>query len=166
MLTHSVEMKEEKENMILKFFSYFIGPVQFVMEVSGRFGLFFRPLLAARQGKSCFGQHPCRVALVARAPRLSHMGVESAATPRRDCGKVLGCVDPPTGSSSAARPRNKSPNNVSPIVKLTIIQFHRLPFFWLPHSSTGKHDTLLPHPQCLRKPTRLVGHISRSHHRC
>jgi len=26
-------MKEEKENMILKFFSYFVGPIQFVMEV-------------------------------------------------------------------------------------------------------------------------------------
>jgi H+-transporting ATPase len=28
------QMKEEKENLILKFFSYFIGPIQFVMEVS------------------------------------------------------------------------------------------------------------------------------------
>ena len=27
------QMKEEKENMILKFFSYFVGPIQFVMEV-------------------------------------------------------------------------------------------------------------------------------------
>lgn len=27
------KMKEEKENLILKFFSYFIGPIQFVMEV-------------------------------------------------------------------------------------------------------------------------------------
>lgn len=27
-------MKEEKENLILKFFGYFIGPIQFVMEVS------------------------------------------------------------------------------------------------------------------------------------
>jgi hypothetical protein len=26
-------MKEEKENMILKFLSYFVGPIQFVMEV-------------------------------------------------------------------------------------------------------------------------------------
>lgn len=28
------QMKEEKENLILKFFGYFIGPIQFVMEVS------------------------------------------------------------------------------------------------------------------------------------
>lgn len=34
------QMKEEKENLILKFFSYFVGPIQFVMEVSILF-LFF-----------------------------------------------------------------------------------------------------------------------------
>lgn len=34
MLTRSAEMKEEKENLIMKFLGYFIGPVQFVMEVS------------------------------------------------------------------------------------------------------------------------------------
>ena len=28
------QLKEEKENMILKFLSYFVGPIQFVMEVS------------------------------------------------------------------------------------------------------------------------------------
>lgn len=28
------QMKEEKENMILKFLGYFVGPIQFVMEVS------------------------------------------------------------------------------------------------------------------------------------
>lgn len=28
------QMKEEKENMVLKFLSYFVGPIQFVMEVS------------------------------------------------------------------------------------------------------------------------------------
>lgn len=27
------QMKEEKENLILKFFGYFVGPIQFVMEV-------------------------------------------------------------------------------------------------------------------------------------
>lgn len=27
------QMKEEKENLILKFLSYFVGPIQFVMEV-------------------------------------------------------------------------------------------------------------------------------------
>lgn len=31
------QMKEEKENLILKFFSYFVGPIQFVMEVSSFF---------------------------------------------------------------------------------------------------------------------------------
>ncbi|PWI73705.1 Plasma membrane ATPase [Purpureocillium lilacinum] len=30
------QMKEEKENLILKFFSYFVGPIQFVMECSNR----------------------------------------------------------------------------------------------------------------------------------
>jgi H+-transporting ATPase len=33
----SNQMKEEKENMILKFLGYFIGPIQFVMEVSSNF---------------------------------------------------------------------------------------------------------------------------------
>lgn len=28
------QMKEEKENLIVKFLGYFIGPIQFVMEVS------------------------------------------------------------------------------------------------------------------------------------
>ena len=28
------QMKEEKENLVLKFLSYFVGPIQFVMEVS------------------------------------------------------------------------------------------------------------------------------------
>lgn len=27
-------MKEEKENLLLKFLSFFVGPIQFVMEVS------------------------------------------------------------------------------------------------------------------------------------
>lgn len=42
------QMKEEKENLILKFFGYFIGPIQFVMEVSHSSLLYccaFRPLL-------------------------------------------------------------------------------------------------------------------------
>lgn len=30
----SNEMKEEKENLVVKFVSFFVGPVQFVMEVS------------------------------------------------------------------------------------------------------------------------------------
>ena len=28
------QMREEKENLVLKFFMYFVGPIQFVMEVS------------------------------------------------------------------------------------------------------------------------------------
>jgi H+-transporting ATPase len=36
------QMKEEKENLILKFLGYFVGPIQFVMEVSSRrFSNFF-----------------------------------------------------------------------------------------------------------------------------
>jgi len=34
------QMKEEKENLILKFLGYFVGPIQFVMEVSSPFPLF------------------------------------------------------------------------------------------------------------------------------
>src|SRR5687768_12936381 len=37
------QMKEEKENLVLKFLSYFVGPIQFVMEVS--FQAFFFSLL-------------------------------------------------------------------------------------------------------------------------
>ena len=32
------QMKEEKENLILKFLGYFVGPIQFVMEVSNSVG--------------------------------------------------------------------------------------------------------------------------------
>lgn len=35
------QMKEEKENLILKFLSYFVGPIQFVMEVSSILLLLF-----------------------------------------------------------------------------------------------------------------------------
>jgi H+-transporting ATPase len=35
------QMKEEKENLILKFLGYFIGPIQFVMEVSSFFSFSF-----------------------------------------------------------------------------------------------------------------------------
>lgn len=38
------QMKEEKENLILKFFSYFVGPIQFVMEVSLLFTFFLLSL--------------------------------------------------------------------------------------------------------------------------
>jgi H+-transporting ATPase len=34
------QMKEEKENLILKFLGYFIGPIQFVMEVCFDFPIF------------------------------------------------------------------------------------------------------------------------------
>lgn len=33
------QMKEEKENQILKFLGFFVGPIQFVMEVSTTFGI-------------------------------------------------------------------------------------------------------------------------------
>jgi H+-transporting ATPase len=33
------QMKEEKENLILKFLGYFVGPIQFVMEVSSHFSI-------------------------------------------------------------------------------------------------------------------------------
>lgn len=35
------QMKEEKENLILKFLMYFVGPIQFVMEVSADSGSLF-----------------------------------------------------------------------------------------------------------------------------
>lgn len=40
------QMKEEKENLILKFLGYFVGPIQFVMEVS-----FFRGICGCLQSK-------------------------------------------------------------------------------------------------------------------
>jgi hypothetical protein len=36
------QMKEEKENLILKFLGFFIGPIQFVMEVSDQLFTFPR----------------------------------------------------------------------------------------------------------------------------
>jgi H+-transporting ATPase len=51
------QMKEEKENLFLKFCWYFVGPIQFVMEVSSAIRL--RPFLALRPfllpGKRCYG---------------------------------------------------------------------------------------------------------------
>jgi len=35
------QMREEKENLFLKFLGYFVGPIQFVMEVSLQFGFLF-----------------------------------------------------------------------------------------------------------------------------
>ena len=35
------QMKEEKENLVLKFLGYFVGPIQFVMEVSDLFSCVF-----------------------------------------------------------------------------------------------------------------------------
>jgi hypothetical protein len=35
------QMKEEKENLILKFLGFFIGPIQFVMEVSRHVFIYF-----------------------------------------------------------------------------------------------------------------------------
>ena len=40
------QMKEEKENLLLKFLSYFVGPIQFVMEVSRPITDIFCPLIA------------------------------------------------------------------------------------------------------------------------
>lgn len=37
------QMREEKENLILKFLGYFIGPIQFVMEVSSHHRPIFPP---------------------------------------------------------------------------------------------------------------------------
>jgi H+-transporting ATPase len=42
------QMKEEKENMILKFFSFFIGPIQYVMIVSKHFPILVSFLFAWR----------------------------------------------------------------------------------------------------------------------
>jgi H+-transporting ATPase len=42
------QMKEEKENLILKFLGYFIGPIQFVMEVCYLRSCYFLELLLLR----------------------------------------------------------------------------------------------------------------------
>ena len=53
------QMKEEKENLILKFLMYFVGPIQFVMEVSCRFSL--RLLVSfERNNKNLYLQKPFR----------------------------------------------------------------------------------------------------------
>lgn len=46
------QMKEEKENLILKFLGYFIGPIQFVMEVcdSTTFRVSFAPVMRPISG--------------------------------------------------------------------------------------------------------------------
>lgn len=44
------QMKEEKENLILKFFGFFIGPIQFVMEVSISILPISAPTLCTRSG--------------------------------------------------------------------------------------------------------------------
>jgi H+-transporting ATPase len=49
------QMKEEKENLILKFLGYFIGPIQFVMEVS--------PSLQKLPARS-YPWHACRDAMI------------------------------------------------------------------------------------------------------
>ena len=36
------QMKEEKENLVLKFLGFFVGPIQFVMEVSGHINASWR----------------------------------------------------------------------------------------------------------------------------
>lgn len=44
------QMKEEKENLVLKFLGFFVGPIQFVMEVS----FFFLHLLGSMRSIGCF----------------------------------------------------------------------------------------------------------------
>ena len=44
------QMKEEKENLVLKFLGYFVGPIQFVMEVSDPLP---RACLAFRLSREC-----------------------------------------------------------------------------------------------------------------
>lgn len=46
------QMKEEKENLILKFLGYFVGPIQFVMEVSLNTRLPLRVILARQDHRS------------------------------------------------------------------------------------------------------------------
>jgi hypothetical protein len=67
------QMKEEKENLILKFLGFFIGPIQFVMEVSCQ--LFF-PYLFSLCFSSCFSScsscnFPLTTSVVARKPRVT-----------------------------------------------------------------------------------------------
>lgn len=51
------QMKEEKENLVLKFLGFFIGPIQFVMEVSFFLSIFslFPPFFASRSAHDCLG---------------------------------------------------------------------------------------------------------------
>lgn len=52
------QMKEEKENLILKFLGYFVGPIQFVMEVSSRSCSHFSPKSVTRH----LSPHPPKLA--------------------------------------------------------------------------------------------------------
>lgn len=56
------QMKEEKENMVLKFLGYFIGPIQFVMEVSK----FLHPSHQHHQKPSQLSRDNCRGTITTR----------------------------------------------------------------------------------------------------
>jgi hypothetical protein len=74
------QMKEEKENLILKFLGYFIGPIQFVMEVSHRHFssslpktlLCGAPMCCACS--ACFFHSPTRTScLICKAPKCEEL---------------------------------------------------------------------------------------------
>jgi H+-transporting ATPase len=78
------QMKEEKENLILKFLGYFIGPIQFVMEVCfpmpiSSLSILVLPSFAssARMFLPCFGE-----------PARSHLGYLDCEAQEREnlCG--------------------------------------------------------------------------------
>jgi H+-transporting ATPase len=66
------QMKEEKENLILKFLGYFIGPIQFVMEVSlALSSQFLSPISQPAQRSFLFYAGPYYMAPAAwRPPRV------------------------------------------------------------------------------------------------
>jgi H+-transporting ATPase len=53
------QMAEEKENMFLKFLSYFVGPIQFVMEVSVPFCILLTIQWLVDSGLSIQSHHKC-----------------------------------------------------------------------------------------------------------
>lgn len=76
------QMKEEKENLILKFFGYFIGPIQFVMEVCPNFVTFMNlgwhlPVLCA-----CFQHHQMPSNRAARFQAAQRPGI---IQPKNSC---------------------------------------------------------------------------------
>lgn len=115
------QMKEEKENLILKFLGYFIGPIQFVMEVCYKQFLssFSRPLPALSINQM-FGRP---------TPVVTACAVCFAATDQRP-----GCISV-SGMPAATPRRKKSTAHRSSM--LTIVFCDRLLLFWLPVSKIG-----------------------------